>query len=79
MRLIAAGKAIWHGAVLPQRVQEATTQAATATFAVAVLLVVVVSVWSAMIENGDATLAVESQLLTQTTAVLPADTTDLDM
>lgn len=79
MRLIAAGKAIWHGAVLPQRVQEATTQAATATFAVAVLLVVVVSVWAAMIENGDATLAVESQLLTQTTAVLPADTTDLDM
>ncbi|MCX6141097.1 MAG: hypothetical protein NTX15_09760 [Candidatus Kapabacteria bacterium] len=71
MRIIAAGKALWHGVRAPWRVQEATSQAATAIFAVAVLLIVAVSTWCAILENGDPALVAESRTLSQLTEMLP--------
>lgn len=80
MRIIAAGKALWHGVRAPWRVQEATSQAATATFAVAVLLIVVVSTWCAMLENSDPALVAESRALSHLTDMTPgAENVELDL
>jgi len=79
MRIVAAGKALWHGIVAPTRVQEATTQTAAAIFAVAVLLVGAMSTWSALTESSDPRLVEESRVLSQSRMMSPVSKTDIDL
>ena len=70
MRVTKALAALVHGVRAPSRIQEVTTEAAMAVFAIAVFLVAFANTWSAIIEQGNPALVAESARLLPT-ATLP--------
>ena len=68
MRVVKAFSALINGVRAPQRIQEVTTEAAMAVFAIAVFLVAFANTWSAITEQGSPALVAESARL------LPAST-----
>ena len=72
MRVTKALAALVHGVRAPSRIQEVTTEAAMAVFAIAVFLVAFANTWSAITEQGNQALVAESaKLLPAATMPLP--------
>lgn len=67
MRVITVARAMWNALRSPEQLKDATTEVATAMFAVAVLVLSAASTIAALIEEGNPALVAQSKALTYVT------------
>lgn len=63
MKIVQAAKALWYGIRNPERVQEIPSEAATAVFAVAVLVFVLITILCSYTESASPSIAAETARL----------------
>ncbi len=78
MRVFTVARAMWNALRSPEAIQEATTEVATAMFAVAVLVLSAASTIATLIEEGNPVLVAQSRALTYSSGATPASP-DLDL
>ena len=72
MRVFTVARTMWNALRSPEQLKDATTEVATAMFAVAILLVSAASTVAALIEEGNPVLVAQNNALTYSSSQPPA-------
>lgn len=79
MRVFTVARTMWNALRSPEQIKDATTEVATAMFAVAVLLLSAASTVAALVEEGNPALVAQSNALTYSAGKAPSGEAGVDL